>query len=521
MIPNGRPRPNVLLIVADELRADTLSCAGHPVCRTPNLDRLAAAGTRFSDCMVTQPTCTPSRASMLTGAFPSVLKSRMVGCHTPDDPRFLGHRFTEGGYRTSSIGKIHLVPQRAEPDVMQGAMAATRDGYFGFGEVDLVNGHGDSCFGPDYELFAAAQGVDLDAAKQAPREGASMLSEHLGPYRFRLPPEVHSSRYIANRTIELIDSQANRDPGDTPFFAHVSFPDPHHPFTAPAPWDDAYDPRDVPLPTPHTGSGMPDWYDSIYRGEAGTRTDRPSDRITGTPPLDYSAVDEETWRAVRASYYGMTSALDEQVGRILDRLESTGLASRTVVVFVADHGDYLGDHGFVGKGMHFDSALRVPLIVRGPGVEKRVVDSPASTVDLAPTLLGYAGIEQAEGVQGIDLSDALVGAAPYTRTAALTENDDDMMPVRMRTLTTADWKLTSYAGSSSGELYDRNGDPGEAMNLFDDPAHAEVRHSMQLMLLDEVMCAADTINGRSQQPAPPIAKWLARHNRPNTSERHR
>ena len=116
-------QPNVLLIVADELRADALSAYGNPVCRTPNLDRMAAAGVRFADCVVTQPTCTPSRASILTGAFPSVLKTRMVGCHTPDDPRFLGHGLQRAGYRCASIGKIHLVPQRVEP-----GPAARRDG---------------------------------------------------------------------------------------------------------------------------------------------------------------------------------------------------------------------------------------------------------------------------------------------------------------------------------------------------------------------------------------------------------
>ena len=125
-------QPNILLIVADELRADALSGYGNPVCRTPNLDRMAAAGTRFADCIVTQPTCTPSRASLLTGAFPSVLKTRMVGCHAPDDPRFLGHGLQRAGYRCASIGKIHLVPQREEPEVLHaprwpgtGAMATT------------------------------------------------------------------------------------------------------------------------------------------------------------------------------------------------------------------------------------------------------------------------------------------------------------------------------------------------------------------------------------------------------------
>ena len=268
-------QPNILLIVADELRADALSAYGNPVCRTPNLDRMAAAGVRFADCVVTQPTCTPSRASILTGAFPSVLKTRMVGCHTPDDPRFLGHGLQRAGYRCASIGKIHLVPQRAEPDLLRAAMDdEASDGYYGFAEVDLVNGHGDGCFGPDYEAHAAARGVDLDHARAQARVGRHQLSPVLGPHRFRLPAELHSSHYLADHTIDLLDSVRN---DGRPLFAHVSFPDPHHPFTAPEPWASMYDPAAVPEPVPHGGRHMPSWYDSIYpRGSAGRR------RVGGT-----------------------------------------------------------------------------------------------------------------------------------------------------------------------------------------------------------------------------------------------
>ena len=515
-------QPNILLIVADELRADTLSAYGNPVCRTPNLDRMAAAGVRFADCVVTQPTCTPSRASILTGAFPSVLKTRMVGCHTPDDPRFLGHRLQCAGYRCASIGKIHLVPQRAEPELLRATMAREgSDGYFGFAEVDLVNGHGDGCFGADYEAHAATMGVDLDHARAQPREGEPpehQLSPGLGPHRFRLPAELHSSHYLADRTIRLLDSA--REEG-RPLFAHISFPDPHHPFTAPEPWVSAYDPAAVPAPIPHGGQHMPSWYDSIFRGEAldvaewEVRPQGPGiDRIIGTPPLDYSRVSAATWRAVRASYYGMTACLDHHVGRILDHLEATGMADSTVVVFVADHGEYLGDHGFVGKGMHFDSALRVPLLVQGPGIQAgQTIEQPASTLDIAATLWDLAGVPEPEGVQGISFAPALRGAGPYQRTAALTENDDDMMPARMRTLTTAKWRLTKYAGGVHGELYDRIEDPAETHNRYADPDYAGTRRELEAMLFEEVLCACDYANARRQQPAPPPRHWIPSHHR--------
>ena len=494
-------RPNILLVLADELRADVLGCYGSPVPATPALDRLAAEGARFADCVVTQPTCTPSRASILTGAYPSALKSRMVGCFTPDDPRFLGYQLGASGYHTLSIGKIHLVPQRAEPERAHNALdgGGDRASYFGFDEVDLVNGHGDGCFGPHYEGHVAASGVELvtePGAKDGPR-----------PFPFRLPAELHSSAYIADRTVDFLRSRGS----ERPFFAHVSFNDPHHPFTVPEPWASQYSDAALPEPIPHAATDMPEWYETIYRRRYPS-LDPPVDRVTGTPPHDYAALDADDWRAMRATYHGMTACLDHHLGRILAALEDTGLAERTIVVFVADHGDYMGDHGFLGKGLPFDGALRVPLIVRGPGVAPgTAVEDPASTLDIAPTLLDIVGIDAPEGVQGLSVAAALAGGA-YPRTAALTENDDDMYPMRARTLTTREWRLTRWAASDDGLLFDRLEDPQELRNRYHDPAVADVRRRLEQQLFDEVLCSIDYANGRRQKPAPAARRWVPTHN---------
>ena len=496
------------------------SAYGNPVCRTPNLDRLAAAGTRFADCVVTQPTCTPSRASILTGAFPSVLKTRMVGCHTPDDPRFLGHGLQRAGYRCASVGKVHLVPQRAEPAVLRAVMAREgSDGYYGFAEVDLVNGHGDGCFGPDYEAHAAAMGVDLDQAQAQPRQGAHQLTPVLGPHRFRLPAEVHSSHYVADRHHRAAGLRAHRRAAAVRARQLSRSAPPVHGSRTVGVGVRPRGGSGAPYPT--AGATCRRGTTRFFRGEAldvaewETRPHGPGiDRVIGTPPLDYARVSEATWRAVRASYYGMTACLDHHVGRILDHLEATGMADSTVVVFVADHGEYLGDHGFVGKGMHFDSALRVPLLVQGPGIlAGQAIEQPASTLDIAATLWDLAGVPEPEGVQGISFAPALRGTGPYRRTAALTENDDDMMPARMRTLTTARWRLTKYAGGAHGELYDRVEDPAETHNRYADPGYAGTRSELEAMLFEEVLCACDYANARRQQPAPPPRHWVPSHHR--------
>lgn len=236
-------KSNILLIFCDQLRADALGCMDNPVVETPNIDRLAAEGAVFAQCMVTQPTCTPSRASILTGVFPSALRSRMVGCYTPDDARFLPRVLGARGYHTASIGKIHLVPQHAEPEAVAKTKGVnTRFDYYGFQQVDLVNGHGDRCFGPRYSKWLREMVPDADVRREQRERYSPGVSDS---YTYELPSKVHSSNYIGGRAVEFL-----RRAGDEPFFLHVSFPDPHHPFTVPEPYAGLYSPEDMAPPIP-------------------------------------------------------------------------------------------------------------------------------------------------------------------------------------------------------------------------------------------------------------------------------
>ena len=210
-------QPNIIMILSDELRADALGCFGNPIVQTPNIDRLAANGTRFSQCMVTQPTCTPSRASILSGCYPSALRTRMVGCYTPEDHRFLPLVLANHGYRTASIGKIHLVPQAMEPEIVAQKLSSGERSYFGFQEVDLVNGHGSRCFGNHYSTWLRERVTNVEARldETIPYENG------LNCWHWNLPEDVHSSHYIADRAIDFLNSADG-----SPFFLHVSFPIP-------------------------------------------------------------------------------------------------------------------------------------------------------------------------------------------------------------------------------------------------------------------------------------------------------
>jgi len=472
--------PNILLICGDEMRGDAMGYAGNPFVKTPNLDRLAGEGAMWKRCFATQPTCTPSRASFLTGCHSSVLRSRMVGCWTPDDPRFLAHSFHAAGYHTASIGKIHLVPQRDEVEWMQRRMHA--DGhYFGFREVDLVNGHGDNCFGPGYSPWLEERCPDWNERRHSRRP----LREGLKPcYEWSLTPETHSGNYLVEKTMEFFGR-----PHDKPFFLKVSFADPHHPFTVPESYRRMYDPRKMPPPK---------------TGAIGNGATQPSLIGTKSDCEDYST---EDWQVIKATYYGMITQLDAQVGEILASLEERGLAEETIVVFLSDHGDYLGDHQMYGKGHCYEGDTRVPLIVRGPGIQPGTkIAGIGSLLDLAPTLLDLAGVPEPEGVQGISQKAALAGDVSRLRKTALIENDDDRAPARMRTLVTEDWKLTVFAGSQNGRLFHYSSDPEELNNRWNDPDCESIQRTLERRLLEEVVLAADPANGRKQSPAPAIPK---------------
>lgn len=450
---------------------------------------------------------------MLTGCFPSALRCRMVGCATPDDPRFLPRILSDAGYHAASIGKIHLVPQGDEAERIEQTREEDGDvDYYGFQQVDLVNGHGMNCFGPDYNRWVQERCDDREALQASPApispgiNGGKIRTE-----TYTLPPEAHSGEYIVEQTTNYLRERAE---GDQPFLLHVSFNDPHHPFTVPEPYASMYDPEDVPPPLPpvsEDGNATSLQLETLRGGQTQFKEGGAADHVIGTPPSNYTQYSEKDWRATKAIYYGMITQLDHQVGRILKALEESGQADNTIVAFVSDHGEYLGDHGFCGKGFHYDSVIRTPLIMRGPDIEsgQRLTDM-SSTVDLAPTLMDLVGLEEPDAMQGVSMRKALSGDGALPRDAVMTENDDDFVPMRARTLTTKKWKVTMYAGSNEGELYDREKDPDELHNLWDDPDCKDTKLRLLATLADHVVCAVDGSNGRVQSPRKPVARFLPR-----------
>lgn len=493
--------PNILCLCMDQLRYDHLGCYGNQMVRTPNLDRLAARGMVFDNAYVTSPLCMPARSTFFTGRTPRGHGVRTNGI--PLDPRVptMTETLRQAGYHTHAVGKIHLhnFGEQAMPTDPrelaqwpesrrawdQGAISHLPLPYYGLESALYVGGHGSWVWG-DYVNWMRAEHPDLLPAiygQEVLEDWTPLCGEHA--YKSALPAELHYNRWIADRTNEFL---AQRAQDGRPFFCWTSFPDPHHPYVAPRPYCDWYDPAEMPLPTRRPGEldDLPPFY-RIVHDEGPTRWQGLAGRFEATRRTD------DELRHIWAMTYAMVSCADAALGLVLDQLEALGLAENTLVCFLADHGDMLGDHYIVNKGpFHFDSLLRMPMIWSWPGhiAEGTRADGLATQTDLAPTLLDLCGLPIPEGPcpaqpvapyqrapwPGHSLLPILRGEVQRVRDWVIVENDEDYLGSAVRSFITDEYKLTVYSGHPDwGELFDRRNDPGELHNLWDDPAMQETR----------------------------------------------
>ena len=520
------PRPNFLIFITDQFHPDCLGYAGHPMVRTPNLDDLAAGGMIFTRMYTSQPLCMPARASMFTGLTPRGHGVRMNGIPLdPSIPTFTD-ALSQAGYHTHCCGKIHLhvaqspngVPldevttadfPESGPLWRSGRIADLPRPYYGLESIDFVNGHGGGSYG-HYLTWLTEEHPDeahlfFDSVPLQPPSSAFSLSNRQS-YKWALPAELHPMTWIADRAIGFLNRagrQRQRQAGDRvtdarPFCLMCSIQEPHPPFAPPAPYCYDYDQADVPPPVGRVGEydDLPPHFRMMYE------TDIVTSGTKGGQPMKLTT----PYRAeCAAHYYGLIEMLDYQVGRVMESLRANGLEKDTAVIFVADHGEALGDHGMWGKGpYHFDSVIRAPFLVSWPDqiLPGSVNDDPISLLDLAPTILYIAGVPiperpvparlEAPGAPsawpGRSLLPHLLGrddvaCEPY----ALVEMDEDYLGFKMRTLVTERHRITCYSGREYGELFDLAEDPQELHNLWDDPDRRAMRDELRLLLLDRLM----------------------------------
>ncbi len=509
-----RPRPNVLFVICDQLRADHLGFAGDPVVRTPHIDAIAARGTVFDRAHVSNPVCMPNRSTIMTGRMPSahgvVFNDRSLD---PGVTTFVG-RLREAGWRTALVGKSHLqhgLSREAIEDLgpagrrsawdegwdtveHQERYAAgevvTPDDFYGFGRIDLTIGHGAQVGGHHY-LWALDRGVPadklrigLDASAEIDGRSPHWWQVHPAPFA----ADASSTTFVTERTMAFIDDAVAA--GD-PWMTWCSFPDPHHPMAPPEPWFSRHAPADMELPATFATNSrdVPGHLEFFRRLDAD-----PAGRRPYVVPF---GPDADTLRAAKAATYGMIEAIDDGIGRIMARIAEHGQLDDTIVVFTSDHGDMMGDHGVIGKGaMHYGGCTRVPMVISRPGDRGARSGSLASSIDLPSTLLELCGLVEHQGMQGCSLVPLLDDPTAAVRESILVEDDfpaaevQRALPHKTRTVITDTHRYTRDSNGYEA-LYDLVDDPDEVVNLAVDGRAPIVRAEQIERLADALMHADD------------------------------
>lgn len=507
-------RPNFLFIITDQHRADHLGCYGNAVVKTPNIDKIAAKGKRWSRFYVANPICMPNRASIMTGRMCSAHGARHNGIPLSHDHTTFVELLKDAGYDTGLIGKSHLqnftglpatnqfaeVPNMHSPSIpLRDAYKNNRHGseyeleiapnwnsplaqriendFYGFNHVEVAADHGDRASG-DYLLWARKQRPDFDSLVGPDNALPDKDINAPQAWRTKVPEELYSTNWIADRTCQWL---SERNSNSEPFFLQMSFPDPHHPFTPPGKYWNMYDPNTMVLPASFgAGDSLP-----IRRMRAALADG--SDKRSTQDPF---AVSESEAKAIIALTYGMITMIDDAIGRVLTQLKESGLDNNTIVVFTTDHGDYMGDHGLMLKLLlHYQGLIRVPFIWFDPTApaDSEHTDELASSIDIAPTILERASIQPFNGIQGRDLFNnnppkAIIVEEDSQRPMVAFEK-----PQRVRTVVTDRYRMSLREGEQWDELYDLEVDPHELDNCYEKSDMRAVRNELTETMLKRII----------------------------------
>ena len=519
-------QPSFVFFITDQQRADFVGYAGHPALKTPNIDGIAATGTRFDRFYVSSPICMPNRATLMTGRPSSLHGVRHNGLPLSPDATTFTDVLREAGYATGLVGKSHLrpfgdrgSPLGPSPSAEAGYPEATRADhaarralrefpnddpaenpeyeielpFYGFDHVELATGHGDRCRG-DYGKWLADRVEDPTALRGPENQLPHNYSVPQG-VRTAIPEEFYSTSYIRDRAVDYV-----RNLDETrPVFLFVSFPDPHHPFTPPGKYWDMYDPGDMVVPPFGHETNAPPPLDFIRS--------RSADPAANRKTMKAFAAETRDIQEAQALTCGMISMIDDAVGAVLAALEERKLSRSTVTIFTSDHGDYMGDHGLLLKGpLHYQSVIRVPFVWREPGQSKPATSTYlCSTLDIAKTVLRRAGLTPYNGIKGEDLATAMADGGPERDSLLIEEEIDNELygfaaPKKIRTLMTQRHRLTVFMDEEWGELYDLKTDPGEMNNLWGAADHASIKSELMEQLVRELVAAGETS---------PWPDWLA------------
>ena len=441
-------RPNILWYCTDQQRFDTIGALGNPHVQTPAIDRLVEGGTAFTRVYCQSPICTPSRASFMTGMYPSRVHNTRNGNESFDGhPPLISKLLADAGYDCGLVGKFHLQSsgKRTEPRLDDGFSFwrfshAPRD--------DWEEGH-------DYADWVREGGGDLEAMR---------TSEE------RVPTEFHQSTWATECSLEFLREEGR---GERPWMLTVNPYDPHPPFIPPKAYAERFDPE--AMPGPHFRES------DLARGE----------KLGG---VDFQTVpkrpEELDAKRQQALYYAMIAQLDDQFARILEYLDESGQRENTVIIFTSDHGESMGDHGLMFKGCRFyEGLVRVPLIFSWPGrfAANLRSDALVELLDMSATILDVGGVALPEYFQGRSLLPIMRGEVDpgHLRDSVRSEYFDALDAAfcggagTFATMyRTERYKLVVYHGCGTGELFDLEKDPWEFDDLWDEPGAEAIKQRL-------------------------------------------
>jgi arylsulfatase A-like enzyme len=490
-------RPNVLWIMADQLRFDYLSCYGHPHLHTPHIDALAARGVRFTNAYVQSPVCGPSRMSAYTGRYVRSHGSTWNGMPLRVGEPTLGDHLREAGARAVLVGKTHMVADMegmAWLGIDPASEIGVARGECGFEPFERDDGlHPDSARQnwSAYDDYLVAHGFESDNPwEDFANSGVDDDGELLSAWLLRnsrlaanVPEEHSETAYMTDRAMAFME-EAERD--GRPWMCHLSYIKPHWPYIVPAPYHDMYDERHIVDPV---------------RSEAERETAHPLMRAYLDARVCKSFSRDEVREHVIPAYMGLIKQLDDNLGRLFKWMDEKGLSENTIIAFTSDHGDYMGDHWMGDKDFYHEMAVKVPVIIADPRAEAdaargTVSDALVEMIDLAPTFMNALGCEaKPHVIEGRDLTPILHGTEGFSRTYAISEHDyhwsemaralkQPQEHAHTTMIFDGRWKYVRCEGFDP-VLFDLESDPSEVVDLgtSGEAAHVAVRVRMEAALL--------------------------------------
>lgn len=449
-------RPNIIFIITDQQRYDTIATLGFPHVDTPHLDRLVREGVAFSQCHVTAASCAPSRASLFTGYYPHT-----TGILRNADTwrRSWIELLAGAGYRCVNVGKMHTYPYHTPLGFHERYVVENKDRYLE-----------ERWYFDEWDKGLRVRGL-VKQQRELYRKRPD-YAECLGAFDWELDEDMHSDMFVGNMARWWIDTY----PPTQPLFLQIGFPGPHPPYDPVPRYAEHYLNKQLPIDPVLDAdlAGQPPPLLAMRQHNCEVDHDSVVHKLNPTPQQRHRQ---------RAHYLANVTMIDEQLDAIMQALQRRGYLQNAVVVFTSDHGDCLGDHGHSQKWTMYEQITRVPMVVWAPDRFDggRTVDGLCQQMDIGPALLELAGARVPPSLEARSLLPALEGKPFPGRQYVFAEQARDGILQETEFMTmvrSQDWKLVHFLGEPFGQLFDLKNDPGEIRNLWDDPAAADMKRRM-------------------------------------------